>query len=74
MSNSASAGRDVVADSERMIAELVATVLGERLQLLEMDSGGSIAVGVRHRRRNSLRDALVDLEQVDDRGRSHRLS
>ncbi|WP_277370113.1 TetR/AcrR family transcriptional regulator [Rhodococcus rhodochrous] len=42
MSNSASAGRDVVADSERMIAELVATVLGERLRLLEMDSGGAV--------------------------------
>lgn len=42
MTNSAGAGRDVVADSERMIAELVATVLGERLRLLEMDSGGSV--------------------------------
>ncbi|MEE2032064.1 TetR/AcrR family transcriptional regulator [Rhodococcus chondri] len=42
MTNSASANRDVVADSERMIAELVATVLGERLRLLEMDSGGSV--------------------------------
>lgn len=42
MTNSAAAGRDVVADSERMIAELVATVLGERLRLLEMDSGGSV--------------------------------
>ncbi len=42
MSNSSSASRDVVADSERMIAELVATVLGERLRLLEMDSGGSV--------------------------------
>lgn len=42
MANNASAGRDVVADSERMIAELVATVLGERLRRLEMDSGGSV--------------------------------
>lgn len=42
MTNSSSANRDVVADSERMIAELVATVLGERLRLLEMDSGGSV--------------------------------
>lgn len=42
MSNSSSAGRDVVADSERMIAELVATVLGERLRSMEMDSGGSV--------------------------------
>ena len=32
----------MVADSERMIAELVATVLGERLRLLEMDSGGAV--------------------------------
>lgn len=42
MSNGSSASRDVVADSERMIAELVATVLGERLRVMEMDSGGSI--------------------------------
>ncbi|CDZ87808.1 putative HTH-type transcriptional regulator [Rhodococcus ruber] len=42
MTNSAAAGRDVVADSERMIAELVATVIGERLRHLEMDSGGSV--------------------------------
>lgn len=42
MSNSSSANRDVVADSERMIAELVSAVLGERLRLLEMDSGGSV--------------------------------
>ncbi|HET8992618.1 MAG TPA: TetR/AcrR family transcriptional regulator [Rhodococcus sp. (in: high G+C Gram-positive bacteria)] len=42
MSNSSSASRDVVADSERMIAELVSAVLGERLRLLEMDSGGSV--------------------------------
>lgn len=42
MANSSSASRDVVADSERMIAELVATVLGERLRVLEMDSGGSV--------------------------------
>lgn len=42
MANNSSAGRDVVADSERMIAELVATVLGERLRRLEMDSGGSV--------------------------------
>ncbi|SNT39135.1 TetR/AcrR family transcriptional regulator [Rhodococcoides kyotonense] len=42
MANSAGPNRDVVADSERMIAELLATVLGERLRSREMDSGGSV--------------------------------
>ncbi|QCQ92377.1 TetR/AcrR family transcriptional regulator [Rhodococcus sp. SGAir0479] len=42
MANSAGPNRDVVADSERMIAELLATVLGERLRSMEMDSGGSV--------------------------------
>nr|WP_072739916.1 TetR/AcrR family transcriptional regulator [Rhodococcus triatomae] len=37
-----SAGRDVVADSERMIAEVLSTVLGEKLRGLEMDSGGAV--------------------------------
>ncbi|MDQ1178777.1 AcrR family transcriptional regulator [Rhodococcus sp. SORGH_AS 301] len=42
MSNSSGPNRDVVAESERMIAELLATVLGERLRRMEMDSGGSL--------------------------------
>lgn len=42
MANNAGSNRDVVAESERMIAELLATVLGERLRLREMDSGGSV--------------------------------
>nr|WP_188543981.1 TetR/AcrR family transcriptional regulator [Rhodococcus trifolii] len=42
MSNSSGPNRDVVADSERMIAELLSTVLGERLRRMEMDSGGSV--------------------------------
>ncbi|NKS83000.1 TetR family transcriptional regulator [Rhodococcus hoagii] len=42
MANSAGPNRDVVADSERMIAELLATVLGERLRNMGMDSGGSV--------------------------------
>jgi len=42
MANSAGGNRDVVAESERMIAELLSAVLGERLRLMEMDSGGSL--------------------------------
>ncbi|OZF04618.1 MULTISPECIES: TetR/AcrR family transcriptional regulator [Nocardiaceae] len=42
MANNAGSNRDVVAESERMIAELLATVLGERLRQREMDSGGSV--------------------------------
>ena len=42
MSNNANSNRDVVAESERMIAELLATVLGERLRARQMDSGGSV--------------------------------
>ena len=42
MANNAGSNRDVVAESERMIAELLATVLGERLRIREMDSGGSV--------------------------------
>ncbi|MDJ0358993.1 TetR/AcrR family transcriptional regulator [Rhodococcus sp. H29-C3] len=42
MANNAGTNRDVVAESERMIAELLATVLGERLRTREMDSGGSV--------------------------------
>lgn len=42
MSNSSGAGQDVVADSERMIAELLSAVLGERLRRMDMDSGGSV--------------------------------
>lgn len=42
MANSSGAGHDVVADSERMIAELLSTVLGERLRRMDMDSGGSV--------------------------------
>ncbi|WP_435531048.1 TetR/AcrR family transcriptional regulator [Rhodococcus spelaei] len=42
MANSAGANRDVVAESERMIAELLSAVLGERLRQMEMDSGGAL--------------------------------
>ncbi|MFC9787410.1 TetR/AcrR family transcriptional regulator [Rhodococcus sp. NPDC127528] len=42
MANSSGANRDVVAESERMIAELLSAVLGERLRLMEMDSGGAV--------------------------------
>ncbi|SDD59936.1 DNA-binding transcriptional regulator, AcrR family [Rhodococcus tukisamuensis] len=42
MANSAGPNRDVVAESERMIAELLSAVLGERLRLMEMDSGGAV--------------------------------
>ncbi|NLE78937.1 MAG: TetR/AcrR family transcriptional regulator [Rhodococcus sp.] len=42
MANGSGAGQDVVADSERMIAELLSTVLGERLRRMDMDSGGSV--------------------------------
>ncbi len=42
MANNANSNRDVVAESERMIAELLATVLGERLRARGMDSGGSV--------------------------------
>nr|WP_307830757.1 TetR/AcrR family transcriptional regulator [Rhodococcus sp. KRD162] len=42
MANNAGNNRDVVAESERMIAELLSTVLGERLRQREMDSGGSV--------------------------------
>jgi AcrR family transcriptional regulator len=42
MGNNAGTNQHVIADSERMFAEVVATVLGERARLLEMDSGGSV--------------------------------
>lgn len=42
MSSSSGPNRDVVAESERMIAELLAAVLAERLRRLEMDFGGSL--------------------------------
>lgn len=42
MSSSSGTDRDVVAESERMIAELLATVLGDRLRRMDMDSGGSV--------------------------------
>ena len=42
MSNTSGPNSDVLADSERMFAEVVATVLGERMRKLEMDSGGSV--------------------------------
>ncbi|MBY6367171.1 TetR/AcrR family transcriptional regulator [Rhodococcoides corynebacterioides] len=42
MSTSSGPNRDVVAESERMIAELLSTVLGERLRRMDMDSGGSL--------------------------------
>ncbi len=42
MSTSSGPNRDVVAESERMIAELLSTVLGERLRRMHMDSGGSL--------------------------------
>jgi hypothetical protein len=42
MSNGSGPGRDTVADSERMIAEVLSTVLGERLRQMEMDSGGAV--------------------------------
>ena len=42
MANSAGGNRAVIADSERMIAEVLSTVLGERLRQMEMDSGGSM--------------------------------
>ena len=34
--------QDVVADSERMFADFVATILGERVRAMEMDSGGAV--------------------------------
>ncbi|KAA0022305.1 TetR/AcrR family transcriptional regulator [Antrihabitans cavernicola] len=39
---SVNTNNDVVADSERMFAEVVATVLGERMRQWQMDSGGSV--------------------------------
>ncbi|EOM76680.1 TetR/AcrR family transcriptional regulator [Rhodococcus rhodnii] len=42
MSNGQGADTSVVADSERMIAEVLASVLGEKLRALDMDSGGSV--------------------------------
>ncbi len=42
MSNSAGPNHDVVAQSERMIAGLVATVIGERARTMGMDSGGAV--------------------------------
>lgn len=42
MGNNAGANQHVIADSERMFAEVVATVLGERARQMEMDSGGSV--------------------------------
>lgn len=42
MNNTSGPNIDVVADSERMFAEVVAAVLGERMRQWEMDSGGSV--------------------------------
>ncbi|WP_345350356.1 TetR/AcrR family transcriptional regulator [Rhodococcus olei] len=42
MANSSGANRDVVAESERMIAEALSAVLGVRLRQMEMDSGGAV--------------------------------
>ena len=42
MANGSGPGRETVADSERMIAEVLSTVLGERLRQMEMDSGGAV--------------------------------
>lgn len=42
MANNSDANRDVVAESERMIAEALSTVLGVRLRQMEMDSGGAL--------------------------------
>ena len=39
---SSGSSHEVVADSERMFAELVATVLADRARLLEIDSGGAV--------------------------------
>ncbi len=43
MANDSGSGRHAVADSERLIADVLATVLGERLRELEMDSGGVVS-------------------------------
>lgn len=42
MSNGAGPGNQVVADSERMIAELVATAVGQRIRDRGLDSGGVV--------------------------------
>ncbi len=42
MANSSGANRDVVAESERMIAEALSAVLGVKLRQMEMDSGGAL--------------------------------
>ncbi|MFD4292225.1 TetR/AcrR family transcriptional regulator [Rhodococcus sp. NPDC058505] len=42
MANSSGASRDVVAESERMIAEALSAVLGLKLRQMEMDSGGAL--------------------------------
>ncbi|WP_346764833.1 TetR/AcrR family transcriptional regulator [Rhodococcus sp. HNM0569] len=42
MANGQGADTSVIADSERMIAEVLATVLGEKLREFEMDSGGAV--------------------------------
>lgn len=42
MANGSGPGRETVAESERMIAELLSSVLVERLQQMGMDSGGAV--------------------------------
>ncbi|MEV0947995.1 TetR family transcriptional regulator [Rhodococcus sp. NPDC049939] len=42
MANDSGSGRNAVADSEQMIADVLATVLSERLREMDMDSGGVV--------------------------------
>ncbi len=42
MASSSGANRDVIAESERMIAEALSAVLGVKLRQMEMDSGGAL--------------------------------
>ena len=64
MANSSASKSKVIADSERIIARMLAVLMRRRMQQAGMDTGG--AVGVPDRRRCAVGHTLVDVGPADE--------
>ena len=73
MANNSAGKNKVVADSERIIARMLAVMLRRRMRPAGMDLGGVEALGVHDRRRRTAGHPLVAAGPADKRRRAHRL-
>ena len=73
MANNSASKNKAVADSEQIIARMLAVMLRRRMAQLAWTLGGVETVGVPHRRRRAAGHALVDAGSAHERRRADRL-